>query len=144
MGDDRENLFHWRNHPDVRKYSMNQDEISWDAHCEWLNLTLKNDRRVLLIGESEGQPVGVLRYDLSDGSALVSIYLVPERMGQGYGAPLLIAGSQWLAHNRPSVKMIRAEIFPDNPASIKVFEKAAYKRAFEQAQQGILTYEYTF
>lgn len=140
---DRENLFRWRNHPVVRRYSINSDEIEWERHCDWLAQTLNSQQRLLLIGESERQAVGVLRYDVAESVALVSIYLIPEKMGQGYGAPLLVAGSQWLKEHHPTLQAIKAEIAPENTASVKVFEKAAYKRLSQPTQQGMLTYEYT-
>ncbi|WP_373532726.1 GNAT family N-acetyltransferase [Vampirovibrio sp.] len=143
ISDDREALFHWRNHPSVRQHSIHTDEISWDAHCQWFEQTLQNPQRVLLLGQNENGPVGVLRYDLhEDHSALISVYLVPERMGQGWGALLLKAGNQWLKGEYPAVSPVLAEIFPDNPASIRAFEKAGYQKALLQPQSGILTYEY--
>lgn len=140
---DREDLFRWRNHPDIRRYSIHPDEIAWERHCEWLAQTLNSECRLLLIGESEGQTVGVLRYDFEENTALVSIYLMPEKMGQGYGTPLLVAGSQWLKAHHPTLQAIKAEIAPENTASVKVFERAAYKPLSQPTQQGMLTYEYT-
>lgn len=141
---DREALFHWRNHPSVRQHSIHSGEIPWDAHCQWFEQTLDHPQRLLLVGEHEQYPVGVLRYDLKDSAALVSVYLVPERMGQGFGALLLMAGSEWLSKHYPVIQHIVAEIFPDNTASIKAFEKAGYQKAPLQPKQGILTYEYIF
>jgi UDP-2,4-diacetamido-2,4,6-trideoxy-beta-L-altropyranose hydrolase len=141
---DREALFHWRNHPSVRQHSIHSDEIPWDAHCQWFQQTLDDPQRLLLVGENEHYPVGVLRYDLNDSAALISVYLVPERIGQGFGALLLVAGSEWLREHYPFIQQVVAEIFLDNAASIKAFEKAGYQKAPLQPKQGILTYEYTF
>jgi RimJ/RimL family protein N-acetyltransferase len=140
---DREALFHWRNHPSVRQHSIHSDEIPWEVHCQWFEQILGHPQRLLLVGETEDDPVGVLRYDLNDGAALISVYLVPERMGQGFGALLLMAGSEWLRGHYPSIQQVVAEILPDNAASIKAFEKAGYQKALLQPKQGILTYEYT-
>lgn len=140
--DDQQNLFSWRNHPNVRQFSLQQAEINWEAHCQWLQNTLKNPLRILLIGEIHRQAIGVLRYDLKESSALVSIYLVPTEMGKGYGTPLLKAGHQWLTSNQPAVSRIHAEITPENIASVKTFEKAGYQPSSTQTPQGILKYEY--
>lgn len=139
---DQENLFHWRNHPKVRQFSIQREEIEWESHCDWFQNALQNPNRALLIGEQAGQPIGVLRYDLNEPWALVSIYLVPEEMGKGYGTPLLLAGISWLKTQQPRITHIQAEIYPDNRASIKVFEKAGYQLRTVQPQQGVLTYEY--
>ncbi len=141
---DRENLFHWRNHAAVRQYALQADEIDWESHCRWLDATLQNPQRALLMGAQDGAPVGVLRYDVAGAEALVSVYLVPQRMGQGLGAPLLVAGHEWLSSHYPQVRQLNAQIVPGNVASIKVFERAGYQAVSPQAQQGILQYVYRF
>lgn len=145
---DRENLFHWRNHAAVRQFALQPDEIDWESHCRWLDATLQNPQRALLMGERDGAPVGVLRYDLNSdlngAEALVSVYLVPQRMGQGLGAPLLVAGHDWISSHHPQVRQLNAQIVPANVASVKVFEKAGYLAVSPQAQQGILQYVYRF
>ncbi len=141
-------LFQWRNHPLVRTASLGTEEISWETHLAWLTASLQNPHRQLLIGEYGGVPVGVLRFDCHATQALVSIYLVPEKMGQGYGVRLLLAGREWVQQMLPTVLTIRAEIRSENSASIKTFEKAGYQpsgpEAFAALEKGILIYEYTF
>jgi RimJ/RimL family protein N-acetyltransferase len=129
---DTEALFQWRNHDAVRRFSLNSDLIDRDTHCTWFRQALSNPSRVLLIGEREAGesacvPIGVLRYDLQDDYAVVSIYLVPEKMGQGHGTPLLQAGSQWMHQSYPALQRVFAEVRTDNSASIKIFEKAGYQ-----------------
>lgn len=141
---DRENLFQWRNHPAVRQFSLQTNEIPWESHCNWFSATLENPERILLIGEKAGQPIGVLRYDLHQHDALISIYLVPEQMGKGYGTPLLQAGTEWLRQHQPPIQRIIAEIAPKNVASVKAFEKAGYRQVSTHNQQGVLRYEYPF
>ena len=69
---------------------------------------------------------GVLRYDVEEVVAEVSVYLVPGQLGKGLGAPLLLAGSAWVRHNVPAVRTIHARIRADNVASRWVFERALY------------------
>ncbi len=142
--DDGAHLFEWRNHPAVRQFALQPDAIDWESHCQWLKASLENPQRVLLIGERDDEPVGVLRYDVAETEALVSVYLVPQRMGQGLGAPLLVVGHAWLLSHRPAVRQLNAQIVPENMASVKVFEKAGYQAVSSQAQQGILQYVYRF
>ena len=148
---DADMLFQWRNHPLVRQYSGSPHEIAWDAHCHWFQKSLKNQNRILLIAESDGQPVGVLRYDFQAQQlqALVSVYLKPEKIGQGYGANLLLAGVQWIRNQHPSVSKLVAEILPENAASIRAFERAGYVKSDASAAQSAvcrekLIYEYAF
>ncbi len=79
-----------------------------------------------MVGEADGEPVGVLRYDLSGDRATVSIYLVPGKHGQGHGSRLLLEGTEWLRRFFPDVRSIIAEVLADNVISSKAFLKAGY------------------
>lgn len=132
---DCKRIFTWRNDPSNRRFALDNTEIDWDTHAAWYGRTLANPHRVLLIGETEGGPVGVLRYDLDGDGAVVSIYLVPGTHGRGFGTALLEAGSRWLQQNRPGVRYIDATILEGNHASLKAFHKAGYRphtRAFRK------------
>ena len=68
----------------------------------------------------------MLRYDVTGPVAEVSVYLAPSQLGRGLGAPLLVAGSDWLCQHAPAVQRIDARIVPANIASSRVFERAGY------------------
>lgn len=127
---DCEAVFCWRNSPEVREYFFCPELIPWEEHQRWFSRVQEDPDRVLLIGEVKGLPVGVVRYDLSGSGALVSVYLVPGRLGSGFGAPLLRAADQWLRQNRPAVQSINAEILPGNEASRRVFAAAGYAASY--------------
>jgi UDP-2,4-diacetamido-2,4,6-trideoxy-beta-L-altropyranose hydrolase len=125
--EDGADLLAWRNHPDNRRHAFNPEPIALEDHLRWLARVLEDDDCLLLIAEEEGSPVGVLRYDLAGATATLSIYLVPGLAGKGYGSRLLLAGDAWLAAQRPEVKVIRAEVQPDNVASVGAFLAAGYR-----------------
>ena len=79
-----------------------------------------------MIGEVQGSPVGVARYDFSGHEATISVYLVPGQLGQGLGPSLLQAADKWLQNHYPNIKGVNAEILPDNAASRHAFEAAGY------------------
>lgn len=141
---DKKNLFFWRNHEAVRQFAKDSSLISWETHGLWLEKTLQNPDRALFIAESETEPLGVLRFDFEGTEAWVSVYLVPEKIGQGYGAHLLLAGIQWMQDQRPEVQRLIAEIVSENSPSIRVFEKAGYRRNTELSTREVLRYEYDF
>jgi RimJ/RimL family protein N-acetyltransferase len=129
---DQENLFHWRNHTLVRQFSHSTDLIAWETHVAWFGSVIKNPDCALTIGEISGEPLGVVRYDfrkfdLQADEALLSIYLLPERIGHGYGPRLLQASSGWLRRVHPHIKRILADIQPENTPSIHAFMKAGYR-----------------
>jgi UDP-2,4-diacetamido-2,4,6-trideoxy-beta-L-altropyranose hydrolase len=125
---DSANLLAWRNHPSVRNVSRNQDMVSAEAHEEWLERTLADPERVLLIGEQDGHAVGVMRFDIEGQAAEVSIYLVPGLAGRGLGRALLGSAEQWLREQRPQIKRLDAEVLGENAPSHAMFQSAGYLR----------------
>lgn len=124
---DCDSIYEWRNAEETRRHIFDKTVIPIENHRIWFQNTLTNPDRILLIGENAGRPVGVLRYDLTDDKALVSVYLVPGGQGQGVGTELIRCGSRWLKENRPEIKVINAEIMNSNVASLRAFEQAGYQ-----------------
>jgi len=128
--DDCEAIYKWRNAEETRKYFFDYGLIKWEDHCRWLEDTITNPNKLLLVGEFHNQEIGVLRYDHVGEVAGVSVYLLPGTHGQGLGPQLLRTGTDWLKQNFSDVKKIRAEVLSSNFPSKKAFEKAGYKENF--------------
>jgi len=127
QADDCLPVFEWRNDERTRRYSLDPAPLAWNSHRAWFDRMLANAAHVLLIGEDDDGPLGVLRYDLAGGDARVSVYLVPGRQGEGRGSSLIAAGSRWLAAHYASVQRVTAEILPENQASVLAFSEAGFK-----------------
>ncbi|CDG81591.1 acetyltransferase family protein [Janthinobacterium agaricidamnosum NBRC 102515 = DSM 9628] len=126
---DSADLMAWRNHPSIRAVSRNSAPIMADQHQAWFDAVLRDEQRILLIGQhADGQAVGVVRFDLHEDSAEVSIYLVPGASGRGLGAELLASAEQWLSKNRSDITIIRAEVLGDNQPSHRLFLTGSYVR----------------
>lgn len=125
-------LYAWRNHPRVRAVSRNTADFAYDEHLRWMDKVLNDPQRHLLIGERDGEPVGVLRFDVADDEAEVSIYLAPDRIGSGDGAALLRAGEEWLRAERPAVQRLNAWVNAGNVASERLFERCGFDRQATQ------------
>jgi UDP-2,4-diacetamido-2,4,6-trideoxy-beta-L-altropyranose hydrolase len=124
--DDSESLFLWRNHPTIRAVSRNSEIIEHEDHKRWLASVLSDPNRMLLIGESDGVPIGVVRFDIRDDEAEVSIYLVPESKASVRGRDLLESAEQWCISNRSSVSIFRAQVLGSNKRSQHLFIAAGY------------------
>ena len=120
-------VFEWRNDERTRRYALDPAPLAWEAHRTWFDRMLANAAHVLLIGEDDSGPLGVLRYDLAGGEARVSVYLVPGRQGEGRGSSLIAAGSRWLAAHYAAVQRVTAEILPENRASVLAFSEAGFQ-----------------
>ena len=124
---DAENLHRWRDHPATRRHSLDPSPIDYASHVAWLQGTLANPERLLLIARMADTEIGVLRYDMADNrQATISVYLVPEQHGNGYGAPLIQAGTAWLMQQHPEIRGIVAEVKADNHASLAAFRAAGF------------------
>ncbi|WP_029029520.1 UDP-2,4-diacetamido-2,4,6-trideoxy-beta-L-altropyranose hydrolase [Salinarimonas rosea] len=136
---DAEALHAWRNDPEVRAVSRESDPIHFDGHLSWLGRVLADPDRDLLIGEAEGGPVGVLRFDRSGEEAEVSIYLVPGASGRGAGTDLLLAGCDWLRQNRPGMRVVVAEVLGGNARSAALFERCGFTERSRRYTRGLDT-----
>lgn len=123
---DEKSLFEWRNDPEIRAVSFNKSEIMWHQHQDWFSALLADSNRVLLIGEYKNQPVGVVRLDLENGIAEVSIYLVQKVGNVGMGMPLLKSAEKWLSTHRNGIKKLKAHVLEDNKVSQSFFVKAGF------------------
>lgn len=123
---DSEDIFRWRNHPTVRAASTNDAPIPWPEHEAWFAQTLASPDRPLLVGMLAGHPVGVVRFDISDRAAEVSIYRVPDSKGNGLGAQLLDQAERWLAAHRPGIVSLKAVVLGNNKRSKTLFSRAGY------------------
>lgn len=125
--DDSERLFVWRNHPAIRAVSRNSDPIERMDHEHWLTSVLNDQSRCLLIGELDGVPVGVVRFDIHNHEAEVSIYLVPDVNNSGCGRGLLQSAEVWMKKNRREVNTLRAQVLGANERSHHLFLAAGYE-----------------
>jgi UDP-2,4-diacetamido-2,4,6-trideoxy-beta-L-altropyranose hydrolase len=125
---DCESMFNWRNAEETRQFSSATSPISIEEHRVWYNKTLENSNRQLLIGESDQQAVGVLRFDRDGKRAVTSVYLVPGNYGKGIGGRLIEQGNAWVKQHWPEVNSIEAVIMEGNAASMTAFLEAGFKR----------------
>jgi UDP-2,4-diacetamido-2,4,6-trideoxy-beta-L-altropyranose hydrolase len=122
-------VFGWRNQESVASVSRSTGRIEWPVHQAWFGAMLADPERSLLIGEEGGKPAGVVRFDVRDGEAEVSIYLAPEFLEAGVGVELLFAAETWLAERRHDVRSIKAEVLGCNLRSHRLFQAAGYMAA---------------
>lgn len=139
---DRDRLLDWRNDPETRAMSRSTAPVDPVTHARWLAAVLRDPDRVLVIGEDPGGwHLGMVRFDLARLEhglvAEASLNLAPEARGRGIAAPLLRDAERWL---RPPPDRLVARVRPDNPASLRAFERAGYRLALSRPDgEGMLT-----
>ena len=126
---DAELVFTWRNAPETRQFFFDTRPLNKHEHIKWFEQSLTMPNRCILIAESDKNSMGVLRYDLTDTTAEIDIYLQPGLAGQGLGTQILLAGTQWINTNYPLVNTLRARVIAENTPSKRAFEKAGFHTA---------------
>ena len=121
---DAKKLFVWRNNPNIRNISKNKNTLKFESHIIWLKKVLRDPKILFLIAENEKEPIGVIRFNISQNIANVSIYKVPNSR-KSFG--LIKKSSNWLFKSNPNIKGIRAEILEENEISYNAFYSAGYR-----------------
>ncbi|MCS6797814.1 MAG: GNAT family N-acetyltransferase [Myxococcota bacterium] len=137
--EDRERVFRWANDPVSRAASFTPEPIAWETHVAWYARALEGRARRLFVVEHEGEPVGVVRFELSDetsAEAEIGINLAPEARGRGIGTAALREAVR-IARGLGLQRLV-ACIRPDNTASLKLFARAGYVSAPDRVVRGVL------
>lgn len=134
---DMQKIYDWRNDARVRKYSNDSSVIDFNQHKSWFEKVIEDSSRPILIGSLNNKDLGVVRFEISNNEAEISVYLSPYMHGKGYGVALISAGEKWLRMQHPQVEKIIAEVLSANKASVKLFEKCGYKSNTVSYQKSI-------
>ncbi|MEO8313278.1 MAG: UDP-2,4-diacetamido-2,4,6-trideoxy-beta-L-altropyranose hydrolase [Pseudomonadota bacterium] len=126
--DDADIMYRWRNDPVTRAVSAGSREIAWSEHRQWLQSSLVNQQRCLLVARVGGRSVGIVRFDAQpDGNAHVSLYLDPALRGLGLGTRMLLAGERELLERIPAIRQFIATVLPKNKDSARLFASCRYR-----------------
>ena len=123
--DDAERLWRWRNDPDTRRASWNEQAVPRAQHERWLADILARPDRKLYVALADGAEVGTVRLDLAEDQAEVSITVAPECRGGGLAAEMLLALAEE-AFSALALDRLVARVKGSNPASRAAFERAGY------------------
>lgn len=122
---DRLVLWRWRNDLGTRGASFDAREISLEEHTRWLEETLARVDRHLWVVSHGTADVGVVRLDVDERAATVSIALAPEARGRGLGpAALSVLAAE--AFGPLGLATLRARVKRGNRMSIGAFRRAGY------------------
>lgn len=112
-------LWEWRNDPEVRAASFSTYPVEWEEHQAWLVQKIEDPSCAIFIGEVDGEPVGVIRFDIVGAEAEVSVSV--SQRGRGYGSQIIEAGA-----NEMKGLTLVANVRPTNVASQRAFVKAGF------------------
>ena len=115
-------IFEIANDDEVRKSSLNSEEIPLDDHKKWFNNILQDDLVKFYVLEYENEIIGQLRLDFDEKYPVISISLSKKYRGLGLSKVLLSKGLELI-----DGKVI-ADIKEDNFRSISFFKSMGFKK----------------
>lgn len=119
---DSKDIFEWRNDELTRQMSHTSEIIEWENHNRWFSNSLDSENRILLICEDDrNEKIAIIRFDISESNAIISINLNPNQRGKGIAKSCLIRSIEFFSIEYIEVKNLIAEIKEDNIASQKTF-----------------------
>jgi UDP-2,4-diacetamido-2,4,6-trideoxy-beta-L-altropyranose hydrolase len=122
-------IYRWANDPDARASSFSTDFIPWDEHVKWFEKMLHSPDCTLFVAlDSEGHPLGQVRFELKGNEATISTGIDSNFRGRGLGGLVVLRAVDEIFKKRP-ISRINAFIKPGNLRSIRTFEKAGFCRA---------------
>jgi UDP-4-amino-4,6-dideoxy-N-acetyl-beta-L-altrosamine N-acetyltransferase len=128
---DSDNLFAWRNLPDIRRWMYTDHEISPEEHARWFEAASRDASRKYWIIELDGRPVGLANLaDIAPAhrKATWAYYLADAAVrGRGVGAYV-----EYLVieHVFSELKLgkLWCEVLIDNKGVIKLHETFGFQR----------------
>ncbi len=138
--DDLNLVFDWSNDKEVRKNAYNSKTIDIEDHKIWFTKKIKDSKTLFLIASVNNQPVGLIRYDIENTNATVTLLVSKAYRGKGFAAELLINSAQiyFKKYHLPIFAFIKTH----NKASIKAFKKASYSYLKTDTIQGNSSFIY--
>ena len=120
--DDCGNIFDWRNDAVTRLMSHTNKKVRWDNHVSWFENSLKSKTRILLICEETSyNKIGIVRFDISELTAYISININPVHRGRNFAKECLVISIKFFLKKYPEIKKLVAEVNEENIASKKIF-----------------------
>ena len=138
---EQDSHFIWRvnNAPLTRAQSINSEPIPRDSHEVWFASKLNDPSCRMWVALTHHERVGVIRFQISEHEALVSVALDEAQQGRGLGRRLIAEATALVfAETSIAVAMIR----PDNVGSIKAFEAAGYTLTGSETQGDVVLLRY--
>ena len=124
---DINDIFKWRNHPDIRKNLFNQEMLSWDEHEKWFMARLNDPDATVYMAYRRKEKIGTIRFEANESAIKTSVMLNPLFLSKGLGSQVIKMGvKRFIMEKNPDMQII-AEIKKDNVASVKAFEEAGFE-----------------
>ena len=130
--EEKEMILKWRNHPEIRKWMYNQDEIKLEEHLNFIDsLKLRKDKLYFLV-KKEDEFIGVIDFlDLDKKEIFYGIYSNPNSKIMGVGR-ILNEISIDFAFNSLKAHKLKLELFEDNIQVRNLYKKYKFRETSQK------------
>jgi UDP-2,4-diacetamido-2,4,6-trideoxy-beta-L-altropyranose hydrolase len=129
-------LWKWANDPVTRNQSFSTESISMTDHKLWFNAKINDpDTFMFIANNNQEKPVGVVRFNIEDDRAIISITVAPEYRGQGYSSEIIDSSTELLFSNT-NIRLVNAFVKPGNIASQHAFSNAGFTKIKDAEYKG--------
>lgn len=128
---DERALLMLENEASVRRTAFRTDHVDPVDHHVWFAERLADPEAMLLLAWDQDVLVGYVRFARVRTIVFVSIALAPDYRGFGLGGLVLERGMDRLMQGFSDVRFARAEVRPENTASVRVFERAGFSHCVD-------------
>ena len=112
--EEKEMILKWRNHPEIRKWMYNQDEIKLEEHLNFIESLKSRKDKLYFLVKKEEEFIGVIDFlDLDKKEIFYGIYSNPNSKIMGVGR-ILNEISIDFAFNSLKAHKLKLEVFEDN------------------------------
>jgi len=133
--------YEWANDLDVRAGSFGTEPIPLEQHRAWFARKLESASVLMLVLEAP-EPVGQVRFEVTNDVAMIGFSLAARARGRGLGSYLLRNGSHCLHTRFPNVRIARGLVKANNVASRRAFEAAGFQLVPATPDKGVPTVTY--
>ena len=130
--DDINLLFTWANDPVTRKNAFHTEQIPFEDHKRWFTKLLNDSTQRQYIFMKNGQPVGQIRFSISEDEAEIDYSIAPDKRGYGYGKCMIELAKKRFHADCPEVKKLIGQVKIENYASSNCFKKSGFDETFQQ------------
>lgn len=120
-------LYEWANDPEVRKNSINTQNIVYEEHVNWFQMLLKDSLQKQYILEKGAIPIGSVRIKMEDDSAVISYLICKEYRGKGYGVVILELLMNEVMSSFKEIRILKGIVKTNNIASKRAFLKNGFE-----------------
>lgn len=124
-------FYQWSQDHSVRANSFRNEKFSFEMHEGWFNEKIRSNMTDMYVLESDGIPVGQIRFEIDKGSAKINLSIDANFRGKGLGTILLRMGGSHFFKNHPETHALYGDVMNNNEPSKHAFIRVGFILAEE-------------